>query len=102
MGRLSMELYLKNLSKRYRAAGRVEQGLLLEELCASKCYWLLDKGSDKKPPYCYDGLMVKLGSVDNSSNPSRRAATCSPQKCWAIIGFIANSKVIMDTANESR
>lgn len=38
MGKLSMELYLKNLSKRYRAAGRVEKGLILDELCASSGY----------------------------------------------------------------
>ncbi|HAU4045979.1 TPA: transposase family protein [Legionella pneumophila] len=38
MGKLSMELYLKNLSKRYRAAGRREKGLILQELCDSSGY----------------------------------------------------------------
>jgi hypothetical protein len=38
MGKLSMELYLKNLSKRYRAAGKREKGLLLQELCDSSGY----------------------------------------------------------------
>ena len=38
MGKLSMELYLKNLSKRYRAAGKREKGILLQELCDSSGY----------------------------------------------------------------
>ena len=38
MGKLSMELYLKNLSKRYRAAGKREKGIILEELCDSSGY----------------------------------------------------------------
>jgi hypothetical protein len=33
MGKLSMELYLKNLSKRYRAANKVTKGIILQELC---------------------------------------------------------------------
>lgn len=38
MGKLSMELYLKNLSKRYRAASKREKGLILQELCDSSGY----------------------------------------------------------------
>jgi len=38
MGKLSMELYLKNFSKRYRAAGKREKGILLQELCDSSGY----------------------------------------------------------------
>jgi hypothetical protein len=38
MGKLSMELYLKNLSKRYRAAGKREKGIILQELCESSGY----------------------------------------------------------------
>jgi len=38
MGKLSMELYLKNLSKRYRAAGKREKSAILEELCESSGY----------------------------------------------------------------
>lgn len=38
MGKLSMELYLKNLSKRYRTAGRREKGIILQELCDSSGY----------------------------------------------------------------
>lgn len=33
MGKLSMELYLKNLSKRYKSATKREKGLILQELC---------------------------------------------------------------------
>jgi len=32
MGKLSMELYLKNLSKRYKAASKHEKGKILQEL----------------------------------------------------------------------
>jgi len=35
MGKLSMELYLKNLSKRYKQAKRREKGVILQELCES-------------------------------------------------------------------
>ena len=38
MGKLSMELYLKNLSKRYRVAGKREKGIILQELCDSGGY----------------------------------------------------------------
>ena len=38
MGKLSMELYLKNLSKRYHAARKREKGLILQELCESSGY----------------------------------------------------------------
>lgn len=38
MGKLSMELYLKNLSKRYHAAGKSEKGTILQELCDSSGY----------------------------------------------------------------
>ena len=38
MGKLSMELYLKNLSKRYRTAGKREKGIILQELCDSSGY----------------------------------------------------------------
>ncbi|MDR3502183.1 MAG: integrase [Legionella sp.] len=38
MGKLSMELYLKNLSKRYRTAGKREKGVILQELCDSSSY----------------------------------------------------------------
>lgn len=38
MGKLSMELYLKNLSKRYLAAGKREKGIILQELCESSGY----------------------------------------------------------------
>jgi hypothetical protein len=38
MGKLSMELYLKNLSKRYRTAGKREKGVILQELCESSGY----------------------------------------------------------------
>ena len=31
MGKLSMELYLKNLSKRYKKAKKSEKGLILQE-----------------------------------------------------------------------
>jgi hypothetical protein len=36
--KLSMELYLKHLSKRYRATGKREKGILLQELCNSSGY----------------------------------------------------------------
>lgn len=35
MGKLSMELYLKSLSKRYRTANKTEKGKILNELCES-------------------------------------------------------------------
>lgn len=35
MGKLSMELYLKNVSKRYKVANKKEKGKILEELCDS-------------------------------------------------------------------
>ena len=38
MGKLSMELYLKNLSKRYRTAGKREKGIILQELCEASGY----------------------------------------------------------------
>jgi hypothetical protein len=38
MGKLSMELYLKNLSKRYKAAGKHEKGSILQELCEASGY----------------------------------------------------------------
>lgn len=38
MGKLCMNLYLKNLAKRYRAAGKLEKSVILEELCESSGY----------------------------------------------------------------
>lgn len=38
MGKLSMELYLKNLSKRYRTAKKPEKGEIIKELCESSGY----------------------------------------------------------------
>lgn len=38
MGKLSMELYFKNLSKRYRTACKHEKGKILQELCDSSGY----------------------------------------------------------------
>lgn len=38
MGKLSMELYLKNLSKRYKAASKREKGSILQELCEASGY----------------------------------------------------------------
>lgn len=38
MGKLSMELYLHQLSKRYRAARKGEKSQILQELCASSGY----------------------------------------------------------------
>lgn len=35
MGKLSMELYLSSLSKRYRTANKTEKGKILNELCES-------------------------------------------------------------------
>jgi hypothetical protein len=35
MGKLTMELYLNNLSKRYKTATKHEKGVLLDELCAA-------------------------------------------------------------------
>lgn len=35
MGKLSMELYLNSLSKRYRTANKTEKGKILKELCES-------------------------------------------------------------------
>ena len=35
MGKLSMELYLINLSKRYRTANKYEKGKIFDELCES-------------------------------------------------------------------
>ena len=35
MGKLSMDLYLKHLTKRYKAANRNEKGEILKELCES-------------------------------------------------------------------
>jgi hypothetical protein len=54
MGKLSMELYLKNLSKRYKSAKKHEKGEIIKELCESSEYHrkhairLLNKTS-KKP-----------------------------------------------------
>ena len=38
MGKLSMDLYLDNMLKRYRAANKRQKGELLEELCAASGY----------------------------------------------------------------
>jgi len=38
MGKLSMELYLKKLSKRYKASTKSEKGLILKELCETSGY----------------------------------------------------------------
>lgn len=35
MGRITMELYLRNLSKRYKKASKKEKGLMLDEYCAT-------------------------------------------------------------------
>jgi hypothetical protein len=35
MGKLSIDLYLANISKRYKAANKIEKGRLLNELCES-------------------------------------------------------------------
>ena len=38
MGKLSMDLYLDNLIKRYKSANRKQKSALLEELCAISGY----------------------------------------------------------------
>ena len=38
MGKLSMDLYLSSLSKRYKAANKKEKGIILTELCESSGY----------------------------------------------------------------
>lgn len=38
MGKLSMELYLKNLSKRYKLAKKQGKGEIIKELCESSGY----------------------------------------------------------------
>ncbi len=38
MGKLSMDLYLNSLSKRYNAASKREKGIILAELCESSGY----------------------------------------------------------------
>ena len=38
MGKLSMELYLKKLSKRYKASTKSEKSLILKELCETSGY----------------------------------------------------------------
>ena len=35
MGKLTMELYLSSLSKRYKTANKHEKGIILDELCAA-------------------------------------------------------------------
>ena len=35
MGKLTMELYLSSLSKRYKTANKREKGVILDELCAA-------------------------------------------------------------------
>ncbi len=38
MGKLSMDLYLDNMLKRYRTANKRRKGELLDELCAASGY----------------------------------------------------------------
>ena len=38
MGKLSMDLYLDNLIKKYKTANRRQKGALLEELCSVSGY----------------------------------------------------------------
>jgi|GEM_PF-4577590 len=38
MGKLSMDLYLDNIAKKYKAANRRQKGEILEELCAISGY----------------------------------------------------------------
>ena len=55
MGKLSMELYLNSLSKRYRTANKTEKGKILNELCESSGFHkkhairLLNSCNHKKP-----------------------------------------------------
>lgn len=55
MGKLSMDLYLDNMLKRYRTANKREKGELLDELCAASGYHkkhairLLNKRKKKAP-----------------------------------------------------
>ena len=38
MGKLSMDLYLDNMLKRYKAANRRQKSAILDELCAASGY----------------------------------------------------------------
>ena len=55
MGKLSMDLYLDNLLKRYKSANRRQKGELLEELCSASGYHkkhairLLNKRKKRRP-----------------------------------------------------
>ena len=55
MGKLSMDLYLDNMLKRYKSANRRQKGELLEELCAASGYHkkhairLLNKRKKRRP-----------------------------------------------------
>lgn len=55
MGKLSMDLYLDNMIKRYKSANRRQKGELLEELCAASGYHkkhairLLNKRKKRRP-----------------------------------------------------
>ena len=55
MGKLSMDLYLDNMQKRYKSANRRQKGELLDELCAASGYHkkhairLLNKRKKRRP-----------------------------------------------------
>lgn len=55
MGKLSMELYLKNLSKRYKSSSKRDKGIILQELCEASGYHkkhairLLNTSKKKQP-----------------------------------------------------
>lgn len=61
MGKLSMELYLKNLSRRYKQAKRPEKGIILQELCESSGFHkkhairLLNMGRKKQKSHVKKG-----------------------------------------------
>src|SRR3990167_6193240 len=86
MGKLSMELYLKNLSKRYKIAHKKEKGEIIQELCDSSGYHrkhairLLNKAS-KRPKQRLKTGRPKIYEANVYLEPLKRIWLLTDQLC---------------------
>lgn len=86
MGKLSMDLYLANISKRYKAANKIEKGKLLNELCESSGFHkkhairLLNSSAKKRTKKTNQGR-PKIYPESDYLLPLKRVWLLSDQLC---------------------
>lgn len=87
MGKLSMDLYLSSLSKRYKKAGKREKGIILNELCESSGFHkkhairLLNSAMKRRQPKKNRGGRPPIYPAKLYLEPLKRIWLMSDQLC---------------------